>query len=255
MGLIGIVNGLATKDLPTKSRDLAFMIVENVRKNPADFNSSAKLKVLIKDIIAILNRDIFNDSNIKLFESRLSETFIASTGQKRNLVKILLYFLYNQGQQTHTWNFPELEHLEPSNPLVGASPYYSNQDRVEVINRFGNFALIEKSINIVDFSNKPLIEKLRLVKENPKLSKIALFQNDLFLNLDFDNCKTSSTIYGELPLISKAQSPTLSDTDSFTFEGEPTKYFFDIRSKTLASLSKNIICNTQNFLDGSGTYL
>lgn len=254
LGLIGIVNGLATKDLPTTSKEIVNLIILNVENNPNDFNSQQKLSALKNQIISKLNADIFNSSNINQFESRLGTTFTASTGQKKNLVKILLYFIYNQGGLVHNMLSPELEHLESQNPTPGTSPYYSNADRTEMINRLGNFALIEKRINIVDFSNKPLVEKIRLATTDIELKRIALFQNDLFLNLDFNMSKTQSPIYGTMPLIKKATTPQPLNDDSFDINGAPQSYFFNERSKFLASLAKNVVCNTTKFLDDSGQY-
>ncbi|NCP83808.1 MAG: DUF262 domain-containing protein [Bacteroidetes bacterium] len=254
LGLLGIVNGLATKDLPSTSKEIANLIISNIEKNPSDFNSPQKIRALINQITSLLNGTIFTDANINQFESRLSSTFTASTNQKKNIVKILLYFIYNQGGVVHNLSYPELEHLESQNPTVGSSPYYSNADRTEIINRLGNFALIEKEINIVDFSNKPLIEKIRLATTDPALTSIALFKNDLFLNLDYNNSKTNSSVYGSMPLIKKATSTQTLNDDSFDFNGVPQPYFFNERSKFLARLAKKIVCNTTNFLDGSGKY-
>jgi hypothetical protein len=254
LGILGIINGLATKDLPTTSKEIVNLIIQNIENNPNDFNSNSKLLILKNKIITLLNTNIFTNSNIIQFESRLATTFTASSGQKKNLVKILLYFIYNQGRQTHNIKFPELEHLEPANPLAGTSPYYNLPDRLEVINRLGNFALIEKNINIVDFSNKPLVEKIKLATTSPDLISINLFQNDTFLNLDFNNPKNYSPIYGQMPLIKKSINNVTEIDDSFDVNGVPQLYFFNERSKFLARLSKEIICNTIKFLDGSSNY-
>lgn len=254
LGLLGVVNGLATKDLPTTSKEIVNLIIQNIENNPNDFNSQQKLAALKNQIIAMLNGAIFTNLNINQFESRLSTTFTASTGQKKNIVKILLYFIYNQGGLVHNWSYPELEHLEPQSPTAGSNPYYSSADRTEIINRLGNFALIEKEINIVDFSNKPLIEKIRLVTTDRNLTSIALFNNDLFLNLDYKNSKTTSTIYGAMPLIKKATTDSPLVDDSFDLNGVPLPYFFNERSKFLARLARDIVCNTTTFIDGSGNY-
>lgn len=254
LGLVGIVNGLATKDLPTTSKEIVNLIISNIEKNSKDFNSPQKLGALKNQIIGLLSGSIFTNANINQFESRLATTFTASTGQKKNIVKILLYFIYNQGGLVHNMSYPELEHLEPQSPTAGSSPYYSNADRTEMINRFGNFALIAKDINIIDFSNKPLIEKIRLATTAQTLTSIALFQNDLFLNLDFNNPQTNSAIYGSMPLIKKATTPQPLNDDSFDISGVPQPYFFNERSKFLSRLAKDIVCNTSKFLDDSGNY-
>lgn len=254
LGIIGIINGLATKDLPTASKEIANYIIINLTNNPSTFNNTTNLNALKDKIIGYLNSIIFTKANFDLFETRLSDTFVASSGQKANLVKILLFFIYNQGGVIHKIIFPELEHLEPQKPLSGASPYYNSADRDELINRFGNFALIDRNINISNFSNKPLKEKIRIATSDSNLTSLALFQNDLFLNLNYNNTKLNSPIYGKMPIIKKAKSVSVLADDSFDFEERPTKYFFEIRSKFLASISRNIVCNTTRFLDGNSNY-
>ena len=250
LGIIGTVNGLSTNLLPTKSKEISKLIIENVANNPTDFNSLKNLTRLKDNIIAELNKSIFTNENKNLFNTRMSETFIVNSSPKKNIVKIILYFIYNQGRQTHSMVFPELEHLEPMNKTPGASPYYDGSDRQELINRLGNFALIEKTINIVDFSNKPLIEKIRLATVDPKLTKIALFKNDIFLNLNFDIPLTHSSIYGDMPLIKKANKAIYLHDDSFDISGSPLPYFFNIRSKFLSNLATEILFSN-NFFDGT----
>jgi uncharacterized protein with ParB-like and HNH nuclease domain len=254
VGIIGIVNNLATDELPEASRNVVQLIIKNVQDNPNDFTQQNRLIELKRNIINALEQKIFTKQNFDLFETKLSDTFVANTNPKKNLVKIILYFLYNKGGNNFKFNLPELEHLEASKPISGTSPYYSENDRDEIINRLGNFALIEKDINIKQFSNKPLIKKIDLFTSDPNLTNIAIFRNDLFLNLNYNNSLTKSAIYGDMPSIKKAISNNASSDDSFDINGVPTKYFFTERSKFLATKSREIICNSKSFLFGGDKY-
>lgn len=254
VGIIGIINNLATDELPEASRNVVQLIIKNVHDNPNDFAHPLRLLDLKINLINFLEQKIFTKQNLDLFQSKLSNTFVADSSQKRNLVKIILYFIYNKGGGNFKFNLPELEHLEASKPPSSTAPYYLESDRDEIINRLGNFALIEKDINIKQFSNKPLIKKIDLILSDPNLTNIAIFRNDLFLNLDYNNSLTKSTIYGDMPLIKKAISNNTSSNDSFDINGVPTKYFFTERSKFLAEKAREIICNSKSFLYGGDKY-
>ncbi len=254
LGLVGVVNGLATKDLPSTSQSICKLIIANVQNNPNNFNNSSYLNKLKQDIIALVTQTILSQNNIQLFETRLANFFLANTGQKRNVIKILLYFIYNQGGQIHNISFPELEHLESANPVAGTVPYYSGSDRIDIINRLGNFALIEKYINIKDFANKPLVEKIRLAFNDPQLKTIALFQHPLFRHLDSSQTTNTSYMNEELFLVKRATTTDISQNDSFDMLGVPQPYFFIERSKALALLATKIVCSTDTFLDGKNKY-
>ena len=254
VGIIGIINNLATDELPEVSKSVVKLIIKNVQDNPNDFAKQNRLIELKSNIINSFEQKIFTNQNFDLFETKLSDTFVANTSPKKNLVKIILYFIYNKGGGNFKFNLPELEHLEASKPTSGTAPYYFESDRDEIINRLGNFALIEKDINIKQFSNKPLIKKIDLILSDPNLTNIAIFRNDLFLNLDYNNSLTKSAIYGDMPLIKKAISNNTSSNDSFDINGVPTKYFFTERSKFLAEKAREIICNSKSFLYGGDKY-
>jgi hypothetical protein len=254
LGLLGIVNGLATKNLPTISKEITNLIIGNIEKNSIDFNTPAKLEKLKNEILGILSRDLFTPANYNLFETKLAKTYIANTGPKKNIIKILLYFIYNKGGVIYNLNYPELEHLEPQNPIANTSPYYQNTDRQEVINMLGNFALISKDTNTNDFSNKPLIEKIRIATTDPKLTSNPLFQNDLFKNINLASPLANSSIYGHMPVIKKAKTSISSPDDSFDSNGVPLRYFFEQRSTFLAKLAREIVCNTSRFLGSTENY-
>jgi hypothetical protein len=57
-----------------------------------------------------------------------------------------------------------------------------------------------------------------------------------------------------MPLIKKATTSMPSEDDSFDIHGVPQPYFFNVRSKFLSRLAKDIVCNTSKFLDNSGNY-
>jgi hypothetical protein len=89
-----------------------------------------------------------------------------------------------------------------------------------------------------------------LATVDPKLTKIALFNNDIFLNLNFEKPITYSSIYGNMPLIKKAKTSIPLQDDSFDNLGSPLQYFFNVRSKFLSKLAKDILFSNA-FLDGT----
>ena len=83
---------------------------------------------------------------------------------------------------------------------------------------------------------------------------VTLEYGSWILNLDYENSKTKSTIYGAMPLIKKATTNSPLVDDSFDLNGVPLPYFFNERSKFLAELARKIVCNTTKFIDDSGNY-
>ena len=242
IGLVGIVSGKATGDLPVWSRELTTMIIAHTQKS--NFDDDTNLRKLMSDIIGYVTANVFTKVNVDQFADVLGTTFRAKTGQKRNIAKILLYFIYNQGSAVMKMSFPELEHLEPANPIKGTKSYFdlSLASRDGLVNTLGNFALIEKKINIVDFSNKPLLEKVKESQSNKSLKSMALFGSELWSHLD-PSKKISKSIYTGLFQMKKKGKGCHFDSN-----GAPTEFFFHDRSAFLAGLSKEIVCNSSYFL-------
>ena len=251
IGLIGIITGKSTKELPTWSVELSNLVIQHTTKQ--NYQSPKEMISLMNDIISYCNKNIFTKLNIDNFQDILSTSFRATTGQKKNVAKVLLYFIYNQGASRMKMTLPELEHIEPENPLKGSSQYYdfNLSNRNGLVNMFGNFALIEKKINIVKFSNKPVKEKLRLSQTDSELITMNLFKSDLWVHLQ-GGFNTSKSIYPEIYSSTSGKS-IKGKLKHFDENGAPTERFFKDRSFFLARLASQIVCNSTHFLDSGIT--
>lgn len=249
LGIFGRINGLTNGPLPDVSKNIALTIINHVHVHPNDYFTTARIRNLIIQIQGEVNAFFNIGERIPDFVDKI-RTKEFKTGPDRDIVRILLYIFYNN-QHTLTYNFvePEVEHLEPLNvPYPDAPSYYHGLNRKYLVNRIGNFFLLERRVNN-QFRNHPLtrkIEEVETLEENQRL----LLRNDLFRNVNPIVNLTHSEVYGVLPSITQGSG----QEDSFDDTGAPKENFFEARSSLYARLAQQYICDLNNFLDGSGSY-
>ena len=243
-GIIGLSLDLQTSVLPTFSRVTLIKIIEfcNTINNPTanDYYS------LINQINTLFSTTFLTRNNITNFENRV-KAFSYNITKEKSLIKVILYLIYNHGGVAYRCVDPELEHLEPTNPVSGTNPYFQDPNRNNIINGIGNMFLIEKNDNIAVARNKPIIQKIIDLQATGK----AIYNHDLFKNIHPNQNPINSSVYGPLPVISQGGN----QSDSFNVSGAPKRIFFEKRAEMYSLIAKDKICDTLNFLDGSGLYI
>jgi|GEM_PF-4518884 len=249
VGLVGVVLGKSSKDLPETTKEIVETIILYAEKNRPQIEENVnKLK---DDVIRIATDKIFTRSNKSSFTNALENSYYLNTGVKKNIGKILFYALLNKGQIGYTINDIELEHLEPQNPVPGANnDYYTDvADRDHMISRIGNVIIIDSDDNKV-FSNKPLKEKINLMNTDPVISKKQIYQHPLIKHINPDKNPIKDTIFQNLFIVKKATNETVPE-DSFDKNGVPTKHFFNERSKMLAEFMSEIVFDFRKDIYGN----
>lgn len=251
IGLIGVVNKLSSNELPTCSKTILEKIIHHTSTHGVNCASPVNLRLLMNEIITVSNT-IINTTQKNEFNNRLISDFLADSGPKKNIAKIILYLIYTR-IFTPTFNCPELEHFEPNRERVTGPPYYNKGDRSIMVNRLGNFFLIDKALNS-HFSNKPIYEKLELARNVYSTNPMIL--TNLFQNVDFTLIPLVQLdpIHGNLPEIKRAivDPPTLDD--SFDLNNTPTETFFDRRTELMSKLATDYIFNSSNFINTNSAY-
>ena len=243
-GIIGLSLDLQTSVLPEFSRITLTKIIEfcNTINNPTATDYSN----LINQINTSFSTTFLTSNNIIHFENRVKALSYNITKEK-SLIKVILYLIYNHGGVAYRYTDPELEHLEPLNPVSGTIPYFQDPNRINIINGIGNMFLIEKTDNVAVARNKPILQKVVDLQATSK----AIYNHDLFKNIHPSQNPINSLVYGQLPTISQGGS----QSDSFNISGAPKRVFFEKRAEMYSLIAKDKICNSLTFIDGSGLYL
>jgi hypothetical protein len=146
IGLVGIINKLSEGALPLCSKKILDLIISHVSTHGNQSANSRYLRDLISQI-RFVSQDILNTNNRIDFNARLNNEFYVNSNAKKNQAKILLYLIYARKSAVQ-YNKPQLEHFEPvSAPDPIIPPYYNEGDRLLIINKLGNFFLIDGQIN------------------------------------------------------------------------------------------------------------
>lgn len=242
-GIIGLTLDLQTKVLPTFSRIIGNKMIDFCYsvQNP----SGSDFSTHINDIRNEFQNTFLVQGNINLFENKV-KAFSYNNSKERSLIKVVLYLIYNSGA-VYRYSDPELEHLEPSNPVGGTNPYFQDPNKSNIINGIGNMFLLDKTDNTIIARNKPIVQKVLDLQATGK----ATYNHDLFKHIDPDQNPVNSIIYGALPIISKGSSAT----DSFSSTNIPTRNFFEVRASMYSNIAKDKFCNNSAFINGSGQYL
>jgi len=252
IGLVGMVNSLSSGVLPETSRKILKRIITHAETYGANSANSRNLRQLIEEIKADAQSEILNTANKSSFELNLKVRFSADTVSRKNITKILLFLIYTR-QSSLLLQCPELEHFEPTNLRIPGPPYYNKGDRTLLINKIGNFFLIDRQINN-RFLDKPIYEKLQIA--NTEFPTNPVINSNLFKNVDFNLVPPVLTdqIHGNLPLIKKAISPLPEIDDSFEENNSPTEYFFTTRTNLISSLASRYIFDSINFIHTNDPY-
>ena len=251
IGLIGVVNKLSSNELPTCSKAILDKIIQHTSIYGVNCATPVNLRLLMNEIISVSNT-IISIKQKNEFKNRLISDFLADSGPKKNIAKIILYLIYTR-TFTPTFNCPELEHFEPNKEKVTGPPYYNKGDRSIMVNRLGNFFLIDRVLNS-NFSNKPIHEKLELARTVYATNSMIL--TNLFQNVDFNRIPRVLTdpIHGILPEIKKAITDPPNPDDSFDLNNTPTEIFFNRRTELMSNLATNYIFDYSHFIHTNTAY-
>jgi uncharacterized protein with ParB-like and HNH nuclease domain len=252
VGLVGMVNSLSSGVLPLTSKNILRRIIAHSETYGANCANPQNLRQLIEEIKAEAQSGILNSTNKANFELNLKNRFTADTVSRRNLTKIILFIIYTR-QSSISLDCPELEHFEPTISRVSGPPYYNKGDRALLINKIGNFFLIDRQINN-RFLNKPIYEKLQIA--NTEFPMNPIINTNLFKNIDYSLPIPiiSDQIHGSLPLIKKATSAIPEFDDSFELNDSPTEYFFTSRTNLISNLASYYIFDSINFIHTNSPY-
>jgi uncharacterized protein with ParB-like and HNH nuclease domain len=242
IGVIGIVNGLSSKKLPTTSQLILKKIIDFVKNNQEE----ADLKNLFADIKGVLTQYI--DEHKGNFQTNL-RYLTYSKSSDRNYMTLLLYVLYNKGKSSSSlFEKPSLEHFESRTISPGNKKlYYSESDRDDIIHSFGNMILMKKNHNS-KLGNIPIIEKIKKIQTDPEFKNEIFYGSNVFRNL-IPNAKINGEVapYSNFPIIDK--------TTAYDTNGAPRKNLFSLRADFYIENLTNMICSKNEYVLSGDTYV
>jgi uncharacterized protein with ParB-like and HNH nuclease domain len=232
VGIIGIVNGLSSKELPKISKTILTDIIKFVE----DDETEDSLKDLIEMIR--LHAYKFIEDNKSSFKSNLKKLRYTHSGDRKQMTA-LLFILYNKGKgNTYQFTKPSLEHFEPNNIPQGGTGYYKGPDRDELIHSIGNMILMKSKLNsrLQNYNIKTKIEK---IDSDSAFKNEVFFTHDIYKNLVKSSAiKGDTIVYKGFPDITKC----------YTSKSVPKKELFEKRTDFYVSNLLEMICSSDNYL-------
>jgi uncharacterized protein with ParB-like and HNH nuclease domain len=239
VGIIGIVNGLSSKELPKISKRILLDLIQFVM----DGKGEDKLNDLIE--LIRLNAFKFIEDNKSSFKSNLKKLRYTHSGDRKQMTA-LLFILYNKGKgNTYQFTKPSLEHFEPNNIPQGGTGYYEGPDRDELIHSIGNMILMKSKLNsrLQNYNIKTKIEK---IDSDLAFKNEVFFTHDIYKNLVTSYAiKGDTTVYKEFPDITKC----------YTSKSVPKKELFEKRTDFYVSNLLEMICSSDNYLLSGDKYI
>jgi uncharacterized protein with ParB-like and HNH nuclease domain len=240
IGIIGIINGLSSKKLPTISQDILSKIIDFVRKNKQE-SELPKLFSEIKD-----QMNLFINQEKLVFERELRDLKYTKNSDKKYMT-LLLYILYNRGASSHFFfEKPTLEHFEPKIKQPGNNAfYYSGIDREDLIHKLGNMILMKQGHNSI-LGNLTIKEKLKKISNAFKND--PFYGTNVYLNLD-----PSKKINGDLPPYTNF--PLIDKKIAFNAHGAPNKELFELRSSFYVTNIIDMVCSDNKYILSGENYV
>lgn len=232
VGIIGIVNGLSSKELPNISKIILTEIINFVKDDKTEDN--------LKDLINLIRVHAYKfiEDNKSLFKSNLKKLRYTHSGDRKQMTA-LLFILYNKGKgNTYQFTKPSLEHFEPNNIPQGGTGYYKGPDRDELIHSIGNMILMKSKLNsrLQNYNIKTKIEK---IDSDTAFKNEVFFTHDIYKNLlKSAAIKGDTTVYKGFPDITKC----------YTSKSVPKKELFEKRTDFYVSNLLEMICSSNNYL-------
>lgn len=232
IGLVSKVNHLSSKALPEIAKKILDKFISLL--STGKVNCDADLNIFISDVKGLAQT--YFQTHQTDFSTNLKSLRYTNTSH-RSIFKHLLFFLYNKGQNCqYQLNKMSLEHIEPQ--TGNGVNYFQHPERDSFVNSFGNIVLIGQSKNS-SFGNKPVSEKLQLVKSEQDYQNDAFITHRIFTSLDLNQSVNEGTYSKGFYL--------LRDKGNY-INNIPTEDFFKNRMKFYEETLLNMIFNNDKFL-------
>ena len=239
LGLYGIITKKQSDQLPKTSKKIVRELVSFISSNK-NFISQKKIDSLLKRMYEIVGEftkekdDLI--SNLNYFEG--------SSQVKKSIIGVIIYYIYGLNGRINDYENPEKEHIESTEIGANSKDYYTESDRDRLINKLGNFMLLEKVDN-GSLGNLPIFAKIDKMAKDPRFKKSLIYEHPLFEKLKA-NSNTSSIHYDSVSQMLQIEDDEKTHYDK---NGAPTKLFFETRTKEYSLIAADLICNTSNFMN------
>ena len=239
LGIFGITTKKQSDILPQTSKKVIRSIVKFIHETD-DFHTSENMKKLKDIVLSIIGKVINNESSKEEFRKSLFY-YEATSRVKLQLFGVMIYFLYGRNGRINEYINPEREHIEPKIVGMHKELYYQGDDRAKLINRIGNFMLLEKEDNSA-LSNLPISLKIDKIENDGRFSKSPIYTHPLYQLIKADN-SFEDKHYKITKLSTKGRDRHFDDNNA------PTKNFFIQRTDDYSRLISDLVCNTELFLN------